>query len=92
MGGCPSGVPALQIKFSLSTSKGQRSTCRGGGILWRLPAQLVTEMTVKQRSTITTFVNNLMDFDISSTSKAFSNKLWGYGKPLKMSFFNEETA
>jgi len=25
----------------LSRSKGQRSTCRGGGILWRPPAQLV---------------------------------------------------
>ena len=25
----------------LSRSKGQRSTCRGGGILWRLPLQLV---------------------------------------------------
>ena len=28
----------------LSRSKGQRSTCRGGGILWRLPAQLVIDI------------------------------------------------
>jgi len=28
----------------LSRSKGQRSTCRGGGILWRLPAQLVKQL------------------------------------------------
>jgi len=29
------------IRTPFSKSKGQRSTCRGGGILWRLLAQLV---------------------------------------------------
>ena len=30
----------------LSTSKGKRSTCRGGGILWRPPAELVFAVLV----------------------------------------------
>ena len=53
------------------TIKGQRSTCRGGGILWRLPAQLVL---CARYQTHENLVQNLAD---ELTDRSYSGRIFG---------------
>jgi len=53
-----------------SRSKGQRSTCRGGGILWRPPTQLVTGSINKNVAVKTSMISSLTVFLLREDNKS----------------------